>query len=80
MAQKSSFTFEFEGNEYEIDRNATKSWTVIKGLSVGGASMFEAFDRLFCGHSDEYAETLGDDLMKVAELANSAIEEAGSKN
>lgn len=80
MAQKSSFTFEYEGNEYEVDRNAAKSWTVIKGLSTGGPAMFAAFDRLFCGRSDEYAAALDDDLMKVAELANAAIEEAGSKN
>lgn len=80
MAQKSSFAFEFEGGEYEIDRNATKSWKVVKGLTSGGPAMFEAFDTLFCGRSDEYAEALGDDIMKVAELANAAIESAGSKN
>lgn len=79
MAQK-GFEFEFDGRKWEADRDATRSWKVVKGLTTGGTAMFAAFDALFCGRSDEYAEALGDDIMKVAELANAAIEAAGSKN
>ena len=80
MAQGNVIKFEYEGNEYEADSAATKSWRVAKGMVSGGPAMFEAFDALFCGRSDEYAERLGDDLMKMAELANAAIEAAGTKN
>lgn len=74
------FEFEFEGSTYEADRIATKSWKVVKGMVSGGPAMFDAFDALFCGRSDEYAELMGDDLMRMAELANAAIEAADSKN
>lgn len=80
MSKSEEFEFEFDGAAYRADRKATKSWKVVKGMASGGPAMFEAFEELFCGRSDEYAEALGDDIMKMAELANAAFEAAGSKN
>lgn len=74
------FEFEFEGSAYEADRRAARSWRFAKGMVSGGRGMFEAFDALFCGRSDEYAETLGDDMERMGQLAAAAIEAAGSKN
>ena len=42
--------------------------------------MFDAFDRMFEGRADEYAEKLADDFADMANLAARCIEEAGSKN
>lgn len=80
MAQSKTFEFEFEGATYSADRHAVRSWRVSKAMVSGGPSMFQAFDELFCGKADEYAEALGDDLAKMGELAKAAIEAGGSKN
>lgn len=71
---------EYAGEVFEYVPTAGRSWKVIKGITNGGKPMFDAFDVLFNGKSDEYAEILGDDLEEMAQLAAKAIEASGSKN
>lgn len=79
-AKKETITVEFAGMEFQADAAACRSWSVIRGISNGGLAMFDAFDRMFEGRADEYAEKLADDFADMANLAARCIEEAGSKN
>lgn len=80
MAGKKTVTVEFAGSEFEADSAAARSWKVIKGITTGGMAMFDAFDVLFLGRADEYAEILNDDFEDMANLAGLCISEAGAKN
>lgn len=80
MSEKDIVAFKFAGKEFEADSQAAVSWSVIKGMVTGGREMFAAFDRLFAGKADEYAEDLGDDMEEMARLASAAIEAAKGKN
>lgn len=51
--------FEFRGGTYEVDADAARSVRVQRDLALvgtaGGAERgWEGYDRLFCGHLDEY--------------------------
>ena len=80
MAEQKTVTFEYAGKTFEADAKAATSWKVIKGLNSGGPAMFDAFDELFQGRADEYADALGGDFRDMGELAGKAIEAAGAKN
>lgn len=80
MSKKDIVEFDFAGKSFEADAKAAVSWSVIKGMVTGGREMFDAFDRLFAGKSDEYAEALNDDMEEMARLASAAIEAAKGKN
>lgn len=72
---------EFEGNKYEYDPSALKKYSVIKALSGTSdpAGFFAAFDKVFKGKADEYAERLDDSLEKMAELLNAIVVEVGGE-
>lgn len=80
MAKRETIKVEYAGIEFEADARAARSFKVIRGLSVGGAEMFEALDAIFLGRSEDYAEQLDDDFADVVNLAGKAVEAAGAKN
>ncbi len=85
MAQRASentVEFEYAGKIFVADAKAANSWSIAKAFSAAndGAQLFGAFDKLFCGKADEYAEMLDDDLQDMALLANAAFEAAKAKN
>lgn len=72
---------EFEGTKFEYDASALRKYTVLKALSGSGApqDMFTAFDKVFKGKADDYAEKLDDSLEKMAELLNAIVEKEGGE-
>lgn len=82
MAKARGATIEFDGQEYEYDPTALKSYTVIKAVSdpSNPKAFFGAFERIFCGNDVEYAERLGDSLEEMARLVAAVADAAGSKN
>lgn len=70
----------FEGEMFEVNPAAARSYTVIRGVTFGGAGLFEALDALFAGRTDEYAARLGDDFEQLVNLAAEALGEFGAKN
>lgn len=82
MAKAQHAKVEFEGQEYEYDPTALKSYSVIKAVSnpSNPTAFFGAFERIFCGNDVEYAERLGDSLEDMARLVAAVAEAAGSKN
>lgn len=72
----------FDGEEYEYDPAALKSYSVIKAVSNPNEPMrfFGAFEKIFKGKDVEYAERLGDSIEKMAELVALIAEDAGAKN
>lgn len=74
--------FTFEGNEYEYNPDAFKNYAVLKKLAnaekdISGA--FYAFNAIFAGKDEEYAEMLGGDIEKLGELVSAAAEHHGGE-
>lgn len=84
MAKTITGTIEFEGNTYEYNVAATKSYKVLKSLATAAeepARLFSAFDIIFNNKADEYAESLGDSVEKLSELMSAIIaQDAQAKN
>lgn len=75
-------SIKFEGETYEYDANALKSWSVQRAIAeqrTDPARMFAAFDRVFCGDADAVAARLGDDMTKVNDLINRCAEAVGAE-
>lgn len=87
--------FEFRGGTYEVDADAARSMRVQRDISLVGepghaAKGWESFDKLFCGHLDEYLDRIpgedgavgeygctGDDFVAFVQAAS---ESADAKN
>lgn len=82
MATKKTVKLEFEGDTYEYDPSALKSYSVVKAVSNPNepARFFGAFEKIFAGRDVEYAERLGDSMEDMARLVAAVAEDAGSKN
>lgn len=64
--------FEFRGGVYEVNPEAARSIRVQRDISLVGepghaAKGWESFDKLFCGHLDEYFDLVPDEDGKVGE-------------
>lgn len=88
-------TFEFRGGTYEINLVAARSMRVQRDISLVGApghaaKGWEAFDKLFDGHLDEYMDIIPGEDGKVGEYGctgddflafeQAAVEAANAKN
>lgn len=74
--------FKFEGKSYECNPNAANNYKILKKFAQtekNPAGLFEAYEFIFDGKDEEYAEGLGYDLEKMSKLAEAALEAAGSK-
>lgn len=95
LTLKRTKKFTFRGKQFEVDVAAAHSVRVYKALNLVDtpghqAEGWEAYDKLFCGHSDEYMESVppaeGEDAPYGATfesfraLVNAAIEAANAKN
>ena len=58
----------FEGKTIDYDEKAVHSWSVQRMIAHGGASGFDAIDRILCGKADEVAALFDDDADKMVEL------------
>jgi hypothetical protein len=68
--------FEFEGATYQVDADAFKDYRVAKWIALSAenpACAFKAFERIFDGRDEEYADALGGDAEKMGELMQSAL-------
>lgn len=87
--------FEFRGGTYEVDPAAARSMRVQRDISLVGepghaATGWESFDKLFCGHIDEYFDRIPGEDGKVGEygctdadfiaFVQAASEAANTKN
>ena len=67
---------EFEGAEFEYDADAVKSYKVIKKIARAQKDLvgfFDAFELVFAGNDEEYADKLGDNFEKIGELISAAV-------
>lgn len=95
VAIKRTRTFAFRGKKFEVDVAAAHSARVYKAINLidtpgHQAAGWEAYDKLFCGHTDEYMDTVppkdGEDapygatLDDFRELVAAAVEAANAKN
>jgi len=67
---------EFEGKTFDVDTDAFKSYTVAKWIALAGERAdcaFKAFEAIFSGRDEEYADMLGNDVDKMGELLNAAL-------
>ena len=75
-------TITFEGMEFEYDENSVRKYSVLKAMSnyqENPASVFKAFEIVFAGHDEEYAELLDDSIDKMSELFGAVMEQAGEE-
>lgn len=71
---------EFEGMEFEYDPKEACSYRNIKRIARAQKDMagfFDAFEAIFVGHDEEYAEMLGNSFDKLGVLASTCINDAG---
>lgn len=72
---------EFEGMEFEYDPKEAGSYRNIKRIARAQKDMggfFDAFEAIFAGHDDEYAELLGNSFEKLGLLASECINASGA--
>lgn len=87
--------FEFRGGTYEVDLGAARSIRVQRDISLVGepghaAKGWESFDKLFCGHLDEYFDRIPGEDGEIGEcgctdddfvaFVRAASEAANAKN
>lgn len=72
---------EFEGAKFEYDASALKKYSVIKAISGTGTpqEFFAAFDKVFKGKADEYADKLDDSFERMAGLLNAIVLKEGGE-
>ena len=74
---------EYNGSEYEYDETALTNYKVAKCLSRAGENpslAFYAFEKIFNGHDEEYAEQLGGDQAEFGELVKAVIQDAARRS
>lgn len=72
---------EFDGKEFEYDPGEATSYRNIKRLArakVDTAAFFDAFESIFSGRDEEYADILGNDFDKIGMLVSAVIEAEGT--
>lgn len=75
--------FEFQGKEYEADERAAHDYRIIKAVATAKtnpAALFDAFERMFMGKDELYAEQVGGTIEAMTELFGAALEAADAKN
>lgn len=84
MQKETLAKVEFNGEEYEYDSAAVKSYKVLKKIAraqsdIGG--FFDAFELVFAGRDEEYADKLGNDFEQLGQLLSAAVNnESEAKN
>lgn len=76
---------EFEGHEFEYDPKQAISYRNAKRIARATSDiegLFAAFESVFAGKDEEYAELLGDDFEKMGQLITEAMnaESGAAKN
>lgn len=76
---------EFGGHEFEYDPKQAMSYRNVKRIARAKddiAGFFAAFEQVFAGKDEEYAELLGDDFEKMGMLITEAMnaESGAAKN
>lgn len=67
---------EFEGKTFDVDADAFNSYSVAKWIALAGERIdcaFKAFEAIFSGRDEEYADMLDNDVDKMGELLNAAL-------
>lgn len=70
----------YEGMDFEYDAQEAKSYRNLKRIARAKEDMtgfFDAFEAIFAGRDEEYAELLGNDFAKLGELVSVAIGNEG---
>lgn len=70
----------YEDMDFEYDPKEAKSYRNIKRIARAKEDMtgfFDAFEAIFAGHDEEYAELLGDDFTKLGELVSIVVSNEG---
>ena len=71
---------DFEGNTFEYDPKEAMSYRHIKKIARAQKDMagfFDAFEAIFAGKDEEYAELLGNDFEKIGALLTAAVSNEG---
>lgn len=71
----------YEGAEFEYDPKEAKSYRNIKRIARAKDDMggfFDAFEAIFAGRDEEYAEILGNDFEKIGGLVSAVVENEGN--
>jgi hypothetical protein len=77
------FTVDGVDGEFVCDADEVKSYKTIKQFARGDddpAGIFDAMERMFPGHDEEYMERLGGDIERMNDLCNAAMEAVKAKN
>lgn len=70
----------YEDMDFEYDPKEATSYRNIKRIARAKDDMtgfFDAFEAIFAGRDEEYAELLGNDFAKLGELVSLAISNEG---
>lgn len=70
----------FEDMEFEYDPQEAKSYRNMKRIARAKddmAGFFDAFEAIFAGHDEEYADMLGNDFTKLGELVSAVVSNEG---
>ena len=75
--------FDFEGKKYQVVSEAAKDYKLCKHLSCaskyGPTVFYDAIERLFDGHDEEYLEEAGG-MFRLNDFVDAALKAVGSKN
>lgn len=76
--------FQVEGVEgdFFVDSDEMKSYKTVKAFALSeqnAAPMFEAMERVFMGHDEEYVDRVGG-MDNIGSLVDAAVEAAKAKN
>lgn len=74
-------TIEFEGQKFEYDEKALADYKTIKRIARGAvdpAGFFDAFETVFVGRDEEYADMLDGSIEKMGLLLNAVQEAEGA--
>lgn len=78
-----TFTVPGHDGEFTADYDELTSYKTNKQFAMGEKNpggMFEAFERVFAGHDEEYMERLGGSVESTGLLMEAAFEAAKAKN
>jgi hypothetical protein len=78
-----TFTIDGVEGDFTCDADEVKSYKTVKQFAMGDdnpAGVFEAMERIFPGHDEEYMERIGGDIESMNTLCNAAMEAVKAKN